>query len=102
MGNEAECSPWTYADVISHTTGIDCFIDGHSHDIDQVVLSRTAQSLLNLTILEATRLKHAETDACYFLAADRATGRILYADPDLDMDAARELVADTIYELARH
>ena len=36
MGNEAECSPWTYADVISHTTGIDCFIDGHSHDTDHV------------------------------------------------------------------
>ena len=46
--------------------------------------------------------KHAATDQCYFLAADRATGRILYRDPDLDMDAVRELVADTIYELARH
>ena len=38
-------------------------------DIDQVVLSRTAQSLLNLTILEATRLKHAETDGSHLILA---------------------------------
>ena len=38
MGNEAECAPWTYADVISHTTGIDAFLDGHSHDTDQVTM----------------------------------------------------------------
>lgn len=38
-------------------------------DADQVVLSRSAQSLLNLTILEATRLKHAETDGSHMLLA---------------------------------
>ena len=38
LGNEAECRPWTYADVISHTNGIDAFLDGHSHDLDQVVM----------------------------------------------------------------
>ena len=38
MGNEAECAPWTYADVISHTTGIDAFLDGHSHDTEQVIM----------------------------------------------------------------
>lgn len=38
-------------------------------DIDQVVLSRSAQSLLNLTILEATRLKHAETDGSHLILA---------------------------------
>ncbi len=38
MGNEAECAPWTYADIISHTTGIDAFLDGHSHDSDQVIM----------------------------------------------------------------
>ena len=39
MGNEAECSPWTYADVIENTTGIDAFLDGHSHDTDQVTIT---------------------------------------------------------------
>ncbi len=38
LGNEAECKPWTYVDVISNTTGIDVFLDGHSHDTDQVVM----------------------------------------------------------------
>ena len=36
MGNEASCIPWTYADVIGNTNGIDAFLDGHSHDTDQV------------------------------------------------------------------
>ncbi|MBP5166436.1 MAG: 5'-nucleotidase C-terminal domain-containing protein [Oscillospiraceae bacterium] len=38
LGNSESCSPWTYADVISHTTGIDVLLDGHSHDTDQVVM----------------------------------------------------------------
>ena len=39
LGNEAECAPWTYADVISHTDGIDVFLDGHSHDTDFVTMT---------------------------------------------------------------
>ena len=38
LGNEAECMPWTYNDVISNTTGIDALLDGHSHDTDQVIM----------------------------------------------------------------
>ena len=38
LGLEAECAPWTYADVIEHTSGIDVFLDGHSHDTEQVVM----------------------------------------------------------------
>ncbi len=38
MGNRAEYSPWAYGDVISHCSGIDAFLDGHSHDTDQVVV----------------------------------------------------------------
>lgn len=30
--------PWTYADVIANTRGIDVFLDGHSHDTEQVVM----------------------------------------------------------------
>ncbi|MBO6158496.1 MAG: bifunctional metallophosphatase/5'-nucleotidase [Firmicutes bacterium] len=37
-GNEAECQPWTYVDIIANTTGIDAFLDGHSHDTDKVVM----------------------------------------------------------------
>ena len=38
MGNEAECSPWMYDEVIANTTGIDAWLDGHSHDTEQVVM----------------------------------------------------------------
>ncbi len=38
MGLEATAEPWTYYDVITHTTGIDVFFDGHSHDTVQDVM----------------------------------------------------------------
>ena len=38
LGNEATSSPYTYADVLSNTTGIDAMVDGHSHDTDQLVM----------------------------------------------------------------
>ena len=37
-GNEAECEPWTYADIIANTNGIDAYLDGHSHDLEQVIM----------------------------------------------------------------
>ncbi len=38
LGMDAESAPWTYADVIEHTSGIDVMFDGHSHDSDQIVM----------------------------------------------------------------
>ena len=38
MGNIEEFRPWTYADIIANTNGIDAFLDGHSHDSDKVVM----------------------------------------------------------------
>ena len=38
LGNEAECSPWKYSDIIENTNGIDVLLDGHSHDSEQVVV----------------------------------------------------------------
>lgn len=38
LGNEASVRPYTYADVIGHTNGIDAVLDGHSHDTDKVVM----------------------------------------------------------------
>ena len=38
MGNETEAQPWTYADVIANTSGIDAFLDGHSHDTYQATV----------------------------------------------------------------
>lgn len=33
LGIEDTCSPWMSTDVIANTTGIDVFLDGHSHSI---------------------------------------------------------------------
>lgn len=38
LGSEATASPWTYADLIAHTSGFDVLLDGHSHDTEQVVM----------------------------------------------------------------
>ncbi len=38
LGNDETSKPWTYADVVSHTSGIDVVLDGHSHDTDQVTM----------------------------------------------------------------
>ncbi|MGI6172986.1 MAG: bifunctional metallophosphatase/5'-nucleotidase [Christensenellales bacterium] len=32
LGNQAEAAPYTYADLLSNTAGIDVLLDGHSHD----------------------------------------------------------------------
>ncbi len=36
LGGRASDSPWSYADIISHTKGIDVLLDGHGHDAEQV------------------------------------------------------------------
>ncbi|MGI5977461.1 MAG: bifunctional metallophosphatase/5'-nucleotidase [Candidatus Limivicinus sp.] len=33
LGIEADCSPWTSSEVITHTSGIDVMLDGHSHTV---------------------------------------------------------------------
>ena len=43
LGNEDECRPFTYADVIANTTGINALLDGHSHDTDHVEMRNKAR-----------------------------------------------------------
>ena len=38
LGMGAAFSPWIYSDVIEHTNGIDVILDGHSHDMEQVLM----------------------------------------------------------------
>ena len=42
LGYYAESAPWNYADVITHTTGVDVLLDGHSHDTEQAVVKNAA------------------------------------------------------------
>lgn len=37
LGTEDACYPWRSEDLIANTTGIDIFIDGHSHTMDEAV-----------------------------------------------------------------
>lgn len=37
-GNESSASPWRYDQIIGNTTGIDAYLDGHSHDTEQVIV----------------------------------------------------------------
>jgi len=56
LGDDPSSAPWTSADVIAHTTGIDVFLDGHSHSTvpsrevanaagEKVLLSQTGTKL---------------------------------------------------------
>jgi len=56
LGDDPTSAPWTSADVIAHTTGIDVFLDGHSHSTvpsrevaneagEKVLLSQTGTKL---------------------------------------------------------
>ncbi len=46
LGNIDELKPFTYADVIENTTGIDVIFDGHSHDLDQVTMKNKAGEIV--------------------------------------------------------
>ncbi len=60
LGIDTQSSPWRSTDVIANTTGIDAFIDGHSHSTEeselvpnkdgskQVVLTQTGTKLANI------------------------------------------------------
>ena len=62
LGDDPSASPWTSEEVISHVTGLDAFIDGHSHSVvkgktvagaDQqpVILTQTGEYLNRLGIM---------------------------------------------------
>ncbi|MBR1478902.1 MAG: bifunctional metallophosphatase/5'-nucleotidase [Lachnospiraceae bacterium] len=57
LGNEAKCEPWTYADVISHTNGIDVFFDGHSHDTDIIKMkNKDGEEVIRVAV--GTKMSH--------------------------------------------
>ena len=60
LGNEAECSPWMYNQVIENTTGIDAMLDGHSHDCEHVtVKSKDGKDVIRAAC--GTKLEHIGT-----------------------------------------
>ena len=65
LGYFAEDRPWTYAEVIENTTGIDIFFDGHSHDAEQAAVKNAAGEEV-LRIAVGTKLDHI--GYCYISA----------------------------------
>lgn len=118
LGNETEAEPYTYADVISHTTGIDAMLDGHSHDLDQVkMLNKEGKEVLRSacgTKLEAIGYLRIKTDgtlstglykwACEDNAVD-VLGLVspmneAYEEATAELNAAlSEVVAKTAFDL---
>jgi len=70
MGLGESYRPWTYADVIEHTRGIDVFLDGHSHDTEQVVMK-------NLDGEDVTRSACGTKLSCIGYSHISAEGEIL-------------------------
>lgn len=66
LGIAAETSPWMSTEVITHTTGIDVVLDGHSHSVldgervknkdgKEVLLSSTGTKLQNIGVLRISK-----------------------------------------------
>ena len=57
LGDEDECRPWRYLDVIGNTAGIDALLDGHSHDTEQVIMkNKNGQDVVRTAC--GTKLAH--------------------------------------------
>ena len=118
IGNETECAPWMYSDVISHVSGIDAWLDGHSHDTDQVIMQdkdgkdvvRTAcgTKLANIGALHITRdgaisselySWHSSVAAPKLLNIDNAAAEAVSAATDELNAKLAEVVANTTVDL---
>ena len=118
LGNEEECSPWKYSDVVSNTNGIDAVLDGHSHDTDQVVMKnkdgkdvvRTAcgTKLADIGVLHITRDGKISSElyawgssvaAPKLLGIENAAGDAVAAESAVLGDKFKEVVARSTVDL---
>ncbi len=83
-GNEAAAQPWTYADIIANTTGINAYLDGHSHDKDQVVMKNKAGE----DVVRSACGTKLEGIGCLRIAKDgKITGSVIEWAYDFDASA---------------
>ena len=118
LGNGAECHPWTYSDVVSHVSGIDALLDGHSHDTDQVVMkdkdgkdvvrSACGTKLANIGALHITRDGKISSElyawdssvaAPKLLGIENASGDAVKAETGVLGEKLQEVVATTTVDL---
>ncbi|MDO4493117.1 MAG: bifunctional UDP-sugar hydrolase/5'-nucleotidase [Clostridia bacterium] len=107
LGIEADCSPWTSSEVINNTTGIDAFLDGHSHSVlpceivknkedKPVLLSSTGTKLANIGCLT---IKGDGTITVGLVNAAGVDGAVKAAEKQFD-ELLNQVVAHTDVELA--
>ena len=89
LGNEAECMPWTYGDILANTRGIDVLLDGHSHDTDHL----TVKNLDGKQVPRAACGKKLSCIGWCRIAPDGGISTGLYSW-DLDTPAAEKLGLD--------
>jgi len=121
LGNETEVSPWMYSDVISHCSGIDAMLDGHSHDTDQVVMqdkdgkdvvrSACGTKLAHIGALHITRDGKISSElyswkssvaATKMLGIENAAGEAVTAAASELNEKLAEVVASSTVELITH
>ena len=121
LGNETECIPWMYSDVISHVSGIDAMLDGHSHDTDQVVMkdkdgkdvvrSACGTKLANIGVLHITRDGKISSElyawgssvaAPKLLGLENAVGDAVTAETGVLDEKLQEVVATSTVDLVIH
>ena len=121
LGNETECIPWMYSDVISHVSGIDAMLDGHSHDTDQVVMkdkdgkdvvrSACGTKLANIGVLHITRDGKISSElyawgssvaAPKLLGIENAVGDAVTAETGVLDEKLQEVVATSTVDLVIH
>ena len=121
LGDETECIPWMYSDVISHVSGIDALLDGHSHDTEQVVMkdkdgkdvvrSACGTKLANIGVLHITRDGKISSElyawgssvaAPKLLGLENAVGDAVTAETGVLDEKLQEVVATSTVDLVIH
>ncbi len=111
LGDDAESQPWTSEEVIAHTTGIDAFIDGHSHgeytktvknaDGKEVVLQQTGTKLSNVgkLVIKTDGTIGTELVALENVEADAAATAYIQTITDKFDELQNTVVAKTLVDL---
>ncbi len=121
LGDETECIPWMYSDVISHVSGIDALLDGHSHDSEQVIVkdkdgkdvvrSACGTKLANIGVLHITRDGKISSElyawgssvaAPKLLGIENAVGDAVTAETGVLDEKLQEVVATSTVDLVIH
>ncbi len=105
LGDEEGSRPWTSMDTIANVTGLDAFIDGHSHSVTKadivadksgknVVLTQTGEYFDRIGIMKLDVETGAVTTDFIEVGDDGKLSSALYADTEYVSDAAVKNIKD--------